>query len=87
LSRQLEEESRRVKEGKSPEKRTIRNNTLVEAEAAPLKLVLPLQMLTTVTRTGMKRSRSRRVPTEDEERASELCPRIEALFQAQKWTK
>jgi hypothetical protein len=35
LSRQLEEESRRVKEGKSPEKRTIRNNTLVEAEAAP----------------------------------------------------
>jgi hypothetical protein len=36
LSRQLEEESRRVKEGKSPEKRTIRNNTLVEAEAAPL---------------------------------------------------
>jgi hypothetical protein len=84
LSRQLEEESRRVKEGKSPEKRTIRNNTLVEAEVAPLKLVLPLQML---MRTGMKRSRSRRVHTEGEERASELCPRIETLFQAQKWTK
>jgi hypothetical protein len=33
LSRQLEEESRRVKDGKSPEKRARRNNLLLEAEA------------------------------------------------------
>jgi hypothetical protein len=41
LSRQLEEESRRVKDGMSPEKRTRRNNPLLGAEAAPAEADAP----------------------------------------------